>query len=609
MTDRTHALHALLALALLLPCAAAQSLYGQSEESECFWNGTLLDNLPGHFEIDSGGSYFFVVWNSGGFDPLTTGGLTIFYSSSSGDGVYQRYVDFAAVGEDRYTLRFDGKLFRNGAKLVELFSLYGSPGWIALDVYDLTAVALRRDGVLSTFIDSGDPDLGGVLDTVKLDRGDSFFSDVAGDVVGNPPGGAGIAVALRADGAVFLGSDPDTPVLRFVGGPGVNGPPLDEEGQELEADGSSIDTCWMALAFDAESGLAYGLRRDGVVAAGFIDSPPLPGGEPDPGAVIARLPPPTLVSASAPITLLRVAYPAIQEYGAITLTDDGRWMALRGSGTVYDEDGWFTETPLVDYAGGGSFTEVFTDLQWNEGRLMAIRRDGAVFLDLDADEVANFPGDGFIGAGITFDPPNLDAITNSKPRVATYKATLLEGQAATIPTLASDTDMPTAELVIEPVEPLPAGVGWDDATRSFSVDDQQLKGGLALKFTVFDGVGKQAKRYRHKLKVVPPDVSPKNRAPSVSSIKKARLLVGLDTEIPLLVADRDGDQVSINPDFTKGLFAAVPEVEFDQGTNTLSWTPQLQDVGKHTAFFFVTDGVASKPYKLKLQVKAPLYLP
>ena len=592
---------ALLGVALLLPAAAGQSLYGMSEESSCYWNGTILDNLAGHFEIDGGDSFYFVVWNSGGFDPLTTGGLTIFYSTSGGSGIYERYVDFAVSGEDRYTLRFDGRLFRNGLKILELFSLIGSPGWIALDVDGEQVVSLRRDGVLTTLVDTGGFDPAGFVDTVALERGASFFTDVAVD--------GGVAVALRADGMVFLGGDTDTPVLRFIGGPGVNGPPLGEEGEELDPDGASIDTSWMELAFDAETGLAYGLRRDGVVSTGFIDTPPLPGGQPAPGTEIARLPPPNFVSTSTAVTLLRVAYPATQEYGAIELTDDGQWVALRGNGEVYDEDTWFSEIPLVDYAGGGSFEQVFTDLELNGGRTLAIRRDGKVFLDLDPTAVADFPGDGFIGAGLSFDPPNLDAITNSKPKVATYKMTLLEGQPVTIPTLASDTDLAAEDLEIEPVLPLPEGVTWDEPTRTFSVDDSQTKGGRALKFTVFDGFGKKPKTFKHKVKVVPPDSAVKNRKPSISSVKNARLLVGFTTDLPLFVSDRDGDEVTVNPNFTKGLFAEVPEASFDQDTNTLTWTPALNDVGKHDAFFFVTDGIATKKYRLKLQVKAPLYLP
>ena len=100
-----------------------------------------------------------------------------------------------------------------------------------------------------------------------------------------------------------------------------------------------------------------------------------------------------------------------------------------------------------------------------------------------------------------------------------------------------------------------------------------------------------------------------NRKPQVSKLKGVRLLVGLEGEVPLVVSDRDGDAVSVNPDFTKGLFATVPEASFDQATNTLRWTPALNDVGKHTAYFFVSDGTVARKYRLKLQVKAPLYLP
>jgi hypothetical protein len=38
----------------------------------------------------------------------------------------------------------------------------------------------------------------------------------------------------------------------------------------------------------------------------------------------------------------------------------------------------------------------------------------------------------------------------------------------------------------------------------------------------------------------------------------------------------------------------------------MSWTPQAEDIGKHTAVFTVSDGISSKTLKLKLLVKNSL---
>ena len=92
----------------------------------------------------------------------------------------------------------------------------------------------------------------------------------------------------------------------------------------------------------------------------------------------------------------------------------------------------------------------------------------------------------------------------------------------------------------------------------------------------------------------------KNHKPQVSKIKKTLALVGVDIAIPILVVDRDGDDLVITAITDKGAFAEG--ATFDPLTNTLHWDASLAQIGKHKAQFQVTDGTVTRKFKVPIKV-------
>lgn len=572
------ALRTAAAVALTAGCLAsdlaAQDVYGLRQEGRISWNGTLLDKLPGDFDDDHGFSFVFVF--SSGFPSASFGGF--FFVTSTGlssDDFDDRWTDSLVVGSDRWSLRADGRLERNGVGFASLSHAWFTADWTALDVADGRVHAVRRDGRTSRASTAG-----GTLLTLDVARDDSFFTDVLG--------ADGDTFVLRADGAVFSFGDPDEPRVVFDGGPGPSGFP----------DGEAADSTWTELTFDPATDRLLALRRDGLVFAAPIEG--LQGLE-EP-TELARLPAPD-GSAFVDVYLEQLVFPRLDEYADLVVLDEGGgfpgagdWLALRGDGTIFTTGG----AALVDHAGDGAFS----DLATLGPHFATIDRQGQVFVDAEPEPRFNLPKTGYTRTALAFDPPDVTAAKNGRPVVTRYKVTLVEGQTAEIPVLATDTNLSSDALLVEAVEPLPAGVTFDADQRVFVVDGTQPKGGAALRVRVDDGVAKP-RTTRLRLRVVPPDTAPKNRRPVVARVGTVRALVGAELELPLIVSDRDGDVVTLTPDTTKGLFA-VTDATFDAATNTLRWTPTFDDIGRSTARFTVTDGTVERRLRVKLQVKTPL---
>src|SRR5262245_30001905 len=107
-------------LFLLLPAAAAQPfVYGMNEKGRLSINNTLLDSLPGDFDPDS---------------------LPI-------QDPEDAWLDLAVDGADRFALRLDGRIFKNGALYSNSLPFaFGSPNtdfWDAISVTPTTVLAMR----------------------------------------------------------------------------------------------------------------------------------------------------------------------------------------------------------------------------------------------------------------------------------------------------------------------------------------------------------------------------------------------------------------------------------------------------------------------------------
>ncbi|GJM21424.1 MAG: hypothetical protein DHS20C15_13390 [Planctomycetota bacterium] len=595
---------ALALLSLLAGGSSAQSHYGMSEEGRLGWNGTVLNNLSGDFDSDMSGSAFFFTFTSSGTSPfgsglnvfLSSGSFLYFSSGSSGfffflagdsdfevEDYYERWSAHVILGPDRWSLRADGRISRNGKKFAQLPSYFLAPDWIALDVVDDVSYALRRDGVLTT----------GEAVSVKFFQALSFFTSVAG--------WQGAGAAMRADGALFTPQDTLLPLLQFHGGLGQAG----------TTDGETLDTVWVDTVVHPETGDLYALRRDGVVMRGVITPESAFTEE------VARLPP-SFYEAGEVISLRRLTYPSPGSYADIEILASGDWVVLRGDGVVFAGSSPLAPgnvSPgsvevLVDYDGGNVFDTIFCDLAVNGDHFQAIRYDGKIFRDFTPEKFLNMPGEGYTDTFFVDEAPNLDAFKNNVPSVSRYRTTLLAGDPATtvIPVLPVDIDKAADELVVSVISELPEGVSWDPVARAFSVAPQAEPGRFKLRVSVDDGVTPKPKRFKFPVRVRPLDLNTKrNRKPTAGKIGGTLALVGIETVLPLIPIDRDGDSVTITPILDQGLFALPgSNASYDDSTRELRWLPELEHVGKQFARFWLDDGTVKRKFRVKLKVKAPL---
>jgi len=510
-------------LALAAPPVGAQTpaLYALNKNGTLTLNATLIDSLPG-----------------------------------------SKWVSLVVDGSDRYALRDDGLVFKNGVKLYKLQCK--TPGgdnvvegdWVGITFNNgpLWAVSklgyMAQDGVCVAQFDVGDFEVS------------TIFSGSSG------------VYTMTTNGMVFRDT---TITAAFVwdAGPGVDG----------DGEGEVDNTEWRAGTVGPDA-KPYAIRRDGKLIRG---DPSSDGNPPPAGTVIAALP---FQSAGTP------------QYSDVIFTEDGAWNVLRLNGELYKDPGAIT--PLIEFNDSGpNFVDLLPlpaskSSGTTDASFFALRSDGDLFRETGTASVFDLMKSGYGELALSLDPPNLDNIKNALPVVAKYTVQATSGEAVSFPILATDTDLAAASLVVTVDDTtLPEGAVFDDVARTITWD-APVKGSYKVKVEVSDGVGNPVK-VSYAIKVKDPDDNPdKNLAPRVSKIKNVQGLVGIELDLPILATDPDGDPLTISVDDTAEPFTLG--ATFDPKTNVFTWSdPQLSNIGTYKVPFSVSDG--TKTVKLTVQIK------
>ena len=521
---------ALAGLLLTAPPAGAQdpAFYALNDNGALSLNATIMDDLPG-----------------------------------------SKWVSLVVDGSDRYALRDDGVVFKNGLKQYKLECEVGGESvtegdWvgIAFDAGSIWALSkfgfLAQDGTCVTQLDAADFEF-----TTIFAGSTGFYS-------------------MRLDGVVYHNTT-ITPLLTLSGGPGET---------DGAAEGEAVDTEWKSGTV-GEDGLVYALRRDGKIVRGDLET--LGDGDPSNGTIIADLP----FNGTSPAQL----------YTDITFTADNTWNVIRGNGHVFKEPN--TLTAVIELNDDG---QLFVDLLplpvvegagTTDASFIALRKDGKIFRETDEATVGKLPKSGYGELALSGAPPNLDNITNALPVVAKYTVLALTGEAVTFPILATDTDLASGDLVVTvDTETLPEGATFDDVARTISWPAPVL-GSHKIKVQVDDGVGKLV-NVTYQVKVKDPDDNPdKNFAPRVGKIKNVQGLVGIELALPILATDQDGDALTISVDDTAEPFTLG--ATFDAKTNVFTWEdPALANIGTYKVKFNVSDGTKTVVLTVQIKIKSSL---
>ncbi len=548
---------ALGALALLAASMTAQDekYYAMGESGRLALNGTVLDKLPGNYDPEDEA------------DP----------------NAEQIWVDLVVIGADRYALRGDGIVRKNGAKLFKLPWTPADPLWVKMTVVDDVVWAVRADGVVT--------------------RDKKIFAELPADgfpFVDIEIAPNGDVQTLTIDGVVFVNDDDVDFALDLRGDPLIPGP-------LGEPNGTPFFAAWVDIEI-AEDGVTYGLRADGLMQRGTA----VEGAAPPAIAITwALFPGPTVM---APVTAFTYRDFEIQP-GLIPTP-----IAMRQDGQVYTASLLLEEPQLqVDYAGDGdNVDEIFVDFVLGDAvelEFWALRSDGRLYTGLaPTPPLLTFLKKGYVRAAVSTAAPDLSNFKNSKPLVGRYKMRALEGMPVSVPIVLSDSDKLAEDLLVslfdDPAD-LDPGVTWDDKTQRLELDDTLTKGGVKARILVDDGEAK-AKKTTVSVKVVPVDANvDKNKPPKLIKVKPLQALVGIPFEMELLAFDPDGDAVTITADDSnkKSIFnidgsdAVVVE---EDGRTILRWTPGFDDLGKQVARLVVTDGDKTKKSGLKIRVVSPL---
>lgn len=527
-----------LALVLLLAAAApAQFIYGLNEAGRLTLNGTLLDSLPSNFDPDNG------------------------------QFPYEKWLDLDIDGPDRYAMRRDGRVNKNGTKLFQL-----APVTNGVVVFLWHQMIVDAEGHVHMMRQEGQRALDGVP-VLTYPNGSSFFTRFALDVTG-------VAYALRVDGTVFKGTS------TAVAGKFGSVPPA-------PPDGTGPLNAWIDIAADQANLQLIALRADGKLFKIPLEDVGKDG-DPPVATELALLPfpePPAVPAQKDLYTRLAVAL--------------GEWRVLRSDGAVFSQDSLLQ--PQVNYAGDGMVSdEFFASLTFDGTDMRAMRGDGIVFQNLEpTDFVFNLMGVNYRDMAVGTEPPDLTKFKNPRPRASTYRLQVLEGDTASLPVLVSDIEKLPVDLVVttNPDKPLPLGATLVDdglGGRSIEWDGTQPVGVYKCPLIVDDGKTPPLK-FTEVIKVVAADTDPeKNKAPRGLKPKTVMALVDHEVRIPVFALDLDEDPLtfSVNeaaePYKTKG-------ATFDTMTNEFVWTPTFEHIGVHKPVIKVTDG--TKTINIVLGVK------
>ncbi len=543
---------AALLLFLGLPAAVAAQpfVYALNEKGRLSINNTLLDSLPGDFDPDS---------------------LPI-------EAPEDAWFDLVVNGADRFSLRLDGRIFKNGLVLTNSLPFeFSSPNtdfWTALSVTPTAVLALRENGALA---------VNGAV-SFDFDRDDFRFLDV----LGLDPN----IYTLRTDGKV-LENQTNTAKFQF------DGPEFPSGGGGAD-DGEIFDTEWIVQAIDPVSGDLFALRRDGKVFTGDLPSGSLG------GTSVGALPEPSVPVDDG------------ERYFDLEFASDGTWYALRGDGKVFASTN--LNVPVVDLPGDASDPggdDTYVDLATNGTDFWALRFDGKIFKNTNTTETVDLTNDRYRRIVVSTTPPDLSSFENAPPVTATYKTTALAGDPVAIPIVATDSDKRAADLVItlDPVQPtnFPPGFVFNPSIGSTSFRGvlsgtaPALKGGYSIRLFVDDGVN-EPKKLTYKLKVILPDTDPlKDKKPVFAKPKKPQVVVtgappAEVLELPIFAVDADGDPITLAVDPETPLPAGATFVLGPPGTAVFSWTADPAQAGKAEIRFLATTGTKTVKLKIKFTV-------
>jgi hypothetical protein len=552
MSHRTLAL----LLALSAPAAAQEFIYALNTHGKVSVNGTILDSMPS------------------GFD------------ASTGEDEFEQWVSLDVSGPDRYALRLDGRVQKNGKKLYQF--LMGSDGvsifvWRGFDATPNGVHALRQEGLLNS---NGE-------EIITYPRDVFVFTQLAAATELDED----TVFALRSDGTVFSGLT-DEPVAKFTAtsSPTPTNP----------ADGAFFTSVWIDAAIDEVNGDLMVLRTDGKLwRIPVADIAPADGDDPPGGTEVVELPFPPLDLPPGPLP---------QDLYVGFSVANGDWRVLRADGAVFTDAS--AEEPLVDYAGSGTQEEDFFGVAAHGDDTYAVRDDGLVFKNEDADDpILNLPGGDFLAITIGTEPPDLTNFKNPQPKASPYAATVVEGNPLSVPIVVSDIEKLSDELIVtvNPDVPLPAGVTFQEVddglghiTRTLEWDGSGPVGTYVSKLLVDDGVNKP-KKFAIKIKVLAADVDTlKNKPPKPTKVKPVQALVGFETRLLIMATDLDGDELVFSVNEEKYPFNEEGGATFDPVTREFVWTPTFDHIGKAKPKFFVSDGVKTKSVTISINVKNPL---
>jgi hypothetical protein len=477
----------------------------------------------------------------------------------------ERWVSGSVDGSDLYAIRLDGRVNMNGERLYNLqFNEEEFYQWVDLVVTQSGSVwALRSDGRLSR---------DGALAS-KISKGDHVFVDLSTD-------GTDV-YTLRSDGAVYVNAQ-TTKLFSFKAGQ-----------HQGNGEGDSGATTWDSLEADSPDGLLYGLRRDGSVVRGDPADPVRRGGEGDPpeGEIVAKLP----FGDNANSATIYVSF----SFGV-----DGRWWVVRGSGRVYNSDDFVNEVINLPGDPADDFEEMMVQIVagMSGDDFLCLRVDGRLYDEL-GEPLVNLTKQNYCCMAISTTAPDLTKFKNGKPKVSVYGVKAVTGRPLSFPVLVTDTDKISEDLIVTvDAGTMPPGSTWDAMTRTFRWDSPGPAGSYRFKITVDDGVAKPVKKaYKINVKDLLIDAGTKNKAPQASKVTGTQVLASVDFELPILVRDLDGDEVTVSVDQTQEPFTLG--ATFDQETLVVSWPdPPLVSIGDYTLQFTLDDGTVTRAFKVKLKL-------
>jgi len=476
------------------------------------------------------------------------------------------WVALVVEGSDRYAIKKDGLVYKNGVELYKLKYTdldnndVDEGDWVGLTFSGGSLWALSSFGFLAQ---------DGVV-LIQFSQNGFLFTDLFSGATGT--------WSLRADGALFANATFQN-TFAFVAGPGLDG----------AAEGTTPDTMW-------ESGTVgpldkpYVIRRDGKIVRGDI----LGGLAPFPGTVVAALPFGTTPSDA-------------MLYADVAFTEAGKWIALRGNGELYQDPNQLT--PLIEFK---STSPLYVDLLplptsveygTTDMSFFALKSDGKLYRETSQDPVIDLDKSKYCCLALSLLPANLDNIDSAPPVVTQYTVQAISGTPVSFPILATDTDLAADDLVITVISITgPTGAvlpTYDELTRTVTWADP-VKGSAKIKFSVSDGVNK-AVTVTSSIKASDPDTNPdKNASPKVCKIKKVQGLIGTELALPILAVDPDGDTLTITVDEASEPFTLG--ATFDAMTNTFIWADSLlKDIGTYKIQFNVSDGI--KTVKLSVTIE------